>query len=503
MKHHITFIAENFFGRPDIEELLARLQTKVRARRGPQSTITVRTLVAGLVTAMVVQGSPQIAMSARQIEGMTKHQRSLLGIGVVPTVSQLRRRLQRIETVLQATAGDDLDTLYAALQEFADVIVPASALIESGPMTVAVDTTLFDAHTPHYSQDELDMIVDPERRKNLSESTKRGLRHIAKADESTLRRHYDSGATYRKIERFTGPELTLGYGAVAAVQVGGRFEQCVRIAVRSASQHDVPPAVALVKSMIAAGIEIDLILADRGFSQSTELWLEELRRIGLPLIFDLKSTQQGYRGKVNGLLEIDGWLFLPSLPKKYWDLKRPAITASVEERAEYVRQVDLRADWAMRIKQTMPGDPHGARKLQLYSHVTKGSAKKGLGVRCPSCPKSMSNPNPKLKLCRQGCKLGEGCATKTIIWGAAQCPDTYQSTIFGTTPWTAAYSPRTGVERWFSHLKGGNNVDFVKALRVRGIVKTTLMTVLASAATNLRLRFNNAYNEDGWRGPDE
>lgn len=502
MKHEIKFIAEHFLERPDIVKLLEDMQTKVRARRGPQSTVSVRTLIAGVVVALVVQGSPQIASAARTIDGMTRHQRKMLGITVVPTTSQLRRRLQRIETVLRSTAGDELDAIYAELEWFAEVIVPGSAVIGSGRMKLAVDTTLFDAHTPHYSQVELDMIKDPARRKDLANSTKHGLRHIAQADESTLRRHYDSDASYRTIERFTGPEITLGYGAVAVVQVGGRFEQCLRIAVRSANQHDVPPSVALIKSIIASGIEVDLVLADRGFSQSTELFLEELRNIGLPLVYDLKSTQQGYQGMVNGLLQIDGWLFLPSLPKKYWHLKRPAVTATDAEKAEYLHLVDSRADWALRVKQTLPGDPNGARKLQLYSPVTKGSSPKGFGIRCPSCPKSMANPNPKLKLCRQGCKPGQGCATKTIIWGAAQAPDTYQPLVFGTTPWVTAYGPRTGVERWFSRLKGGKNVDFVMALRVRGIVKTTLMTVLAAVATNLRLRYSDAYN-NGWRGPDE
>jgi len=485
MKHEIKFIAEHFLERPDIVKLLEDMQTKVRALRGPQSTISVRTLIAGLVVAMVVQGSPQVAIAARLIDGMTRHQRKLLGIRVVPTVNQLRRRLQRIETVLRATAGDELDTILAELENFAEVTVPASAIIEPGPITLAVDTTLFDAHTPHYSQLELDMIKDPERRKVLAKSTKHGLRHIAEAKENTLRRHYDPDASYRKIDRFAGPELTLGYGAVAVVQVGGRFEQCLRIAIRSANQHDVPPAVALVKAIVASGIEVDLVLADRGFSQSTELWLNELRIIGLPLVFDIKSTQQGYQGMVNGLLQIDGWLFLPSLPKKYWNLNRPAVTACDEEKSEYLRLVDLRAEWALRVKQTLPGDPHGARKLQLYSHVTKGSSTKGFGIRCPSCPESMANPNPKLKHCRNGCKPGQGCATKSIIWGAAQAPDTYQPLVFGTTPWVAAYGPRTGVERFFSRLKNGINVDWVKALRVRGLVKTTLMTVLAAVATNL------------------
>jgi len=501
MKHEITFLCEQFFGRRDIEELLNRLEIKVRPRRGPRSTITIRTLVVGLIAAMVVQGSPQIAPAARLIEGMTRHQRRMLGIGVVPSVSQLRRRLQRLETVLKETAGDDLEKLYAELQEFADVIVPASAVTGTGPITVAVDTSLFDAHTPHYSQAELDMIADPAQRPNLKNSTKRGLRRIAEADQSTLRRYVDLDGTYRVVERFAGPEITLGYGVIGAVEVAGDIEQCLRVAVRSANQHDVPPAVAALQS-IAHGTQIELVLGDRGFSQSTDQFLNALRNLDMPVVFDLKAPQQGYKATVNGLLQIDGWLFLPSLPKKYWKLIKPAITASDEDTAEYDELVTARAQWALRVKQTVPGDPNKARKVQLYSYVTTGSQPKGFGIRCPSCPESMSNSNPALKLCRAGCKPGQGCATKSIVWGAEQCPDTYQPVLFGTAAWKAAYAPRTGVERFFSRLKNAKGVAFVGGLKVRGLVKVTLMTALAAVATNLRLRFNRDY-EKGWRGPDE
>jgi hypothetical protein len=205
---------------------------------------------------------------------------------------------------------------------------------------------------------------------------------------------------------------------------------------------------------------------------------------------------------VNGCLEIDGWLFLPSLPKKYWNLIKPKIIASAEEKAEYLRLVTERARWALRVKHAVDGDRMKARKVQLYSPVTKGSAATGFGVRCTSCPASMANANPELKMCRKGGTSGKACATKTIVWGAKQCPDTYQPVLFGTEDWATDYAPRTGVERFFSRLKNGKNVDFVKSLKVRGLVKVTLLTALAAVATNLRLRYNEAYAA-GWRGPDE
>ena len=502
MKHEITFLRENFFGRADVEALLARLEATVVPRRGPKSKVTIRTLITGLLLAMVVQGSPQISVAVKLIEGMHKKQRKRLGITVIPTESQMRRRLQRLETVFTRDASNDLDELFRLLQETVDDLITASTVPSTGPVTLAVDTTLFDAHTPHYKQVELDMVRDPTQRPKLSTSTKRGLRRLAEAEQKTLRKHLDLDASYRVIERFTGPEVTLGYGGIAVVEVDGDYEQCVRIAVRTAAAHDVPPAVAAMRSLLDQGAHIVRVLADRGFSQSTSQFLDSLRDLELPVVFDLKSNQQGYKGTVNGLLEIDGWLFLPSLPKKYWNLIKPAITASDEDKATYDELVNHRAHWALRVKQTLPGDPTKSRKVHLYSYVTKGSEPSGIGIRCPSCPKSMNNPNPELKLCRAGCKPGQGCATKTIIWGADQCPDTYQPLLFGTTPWKIAYKSRSGVERFFSRLKNAKGVNFVTNLRVRGIIKVTLMTALAAVATNLRLRYNRAY-ADGWRGPDE
>ena len=502
MKHEVAFLREQFFGRADVEERLARLEATVVPLRGPKSTITMRTLVAGLVAAILIQGSPQVASAARIIEGMTRHQRRSLGIKIVPTESQLRRRLQRLETVINRDTCNDLDEIYKIVEDLASDLLAPSTVPATGPVNLAVDTSLVDVPTPHYSQQELDMIADPEQRPAFKNSTRRGLRRLAGVEQQTLRKHLDLDATYRVVERFTGPEITLGYGIIATVEVDGALEQCMRLSVRSANQHDVPPAVAAIRSMLAQGAEIASVLADRGFSQSPEKFLDGLRSVGLPVVFDLKSTQQGYRGTINGLLEIDGWLFLPSLPKKYWDLKRPAVTASDEDKAEYDELVNARAQWAMRVKQAVAGDPTKSRKVQLYSPVIKGSAPSGFGIRCQSCPTSMANPNPALKVCRKGCKPGQGCATKTIVWGAAQCPDTYQPLLFGTTAWKAAYVSRSGVERFFSRLKNAKGVDFASNLKVRGIIKVTLMTALADVATNLRLRFNRDY-ENGWRGPDE
>ena len=57
-------------------------------------------------------------------------------------------------------------------------------------------------------------------------------------------------------------------------------------------------------------------------------------------------------------------------------------------------------------------------------------------------------------------------------------------------------------ERFFSRLKNAERIDFASNLKVRGIIKVTLMTALAAVATNPQLRFNRDY-ENGWRNPDE
>ena len=57
-------------------------------------------------------------------------------------------------------------------------------------------------------------------------------------------------------------------------------------------------------------------------------------------------------------------------------------------------------------------------------------------------------------------------------------------------------APRTGVGRSILFTdENANGVDFSANVRVRGLVKVSLMTTLAAASTNLRLRYNSAYND--------
>jgi hypothetical protein len=109
-----------------------------------------------------------------------------------------------------------------------------------------------------------------------------------------------------------------GYGIEAYCQTGPR-EFLSSIAVGSADRDDRPPSMRLLKRVLDQGIPVKRLAMDRGFSQAPA-FLEEVRSLGCAPVFDLKKGQAGRTPSWRGCVILDGWPFVPSVPKRLWDL---------------------------------------------------------------------------------------------------------------------------------------------------------------------------------------
>ena len=67
--------------------------------------------------------------------------------------------------------------------------------------------------------------------------------------------------------------------------------------------------------MLDQGLTVKRLAMDRGFSQDSA-FLEEVRSLGCAPVFDLKQGQAGQTPSWRGCVVLDGWPFVPSVPKR-------------------------------------------------------------------------------------------------------------------------------------------------------------------------------------------
>ena len=172
-----------------------------------------------------------------------------------------------------------------------------------------------------------------------------------------------------------------------------------------------------------------------------------------------------------------------------------------------MRHPIVEADLRVRGAAPVPDSPLGPPRSALHPALLPLREAPGrwralsLFVACRLYGKHQSKALPCWLSVGPARPAGNRCAINAVVWKAEDEPTTWQVPPFNSPQWKPEYNPRTGVERHFGYLKTSNGVKFTARVRVRGIVKMSIVAVIAVATSNIKLRYNAAYG-DGWRGPD-
>lgn len=276
----------------------------------------------------------------------------------------------------------------------------------------------------------------------------------------------------------TEDKTVFGYGAVT---VGGTHENYGYVYgfdLIAANEYDVPASLKVMDGLREVGYEIKELIGDRGFSQAAK-WRDGVRSRGAMPIFDLKIAQGDRDPDWKGCLVLQGWPYLPQLPKRLWKLTRPGLSAPQEKLDQFRKDLAERELYALMVHGRP--DPHGARVTSpLHRNRRLG---------CPKVPGSMRKRDPKLAICGGGHGDNEACGIGSATFKSEVVPQTFQYPVWGTEAWAKKYAKRTNVERGFSSLKNPDVIGLTPGLyRMRGLVKMSILVACMWVAHNLHLR---------------
>lgn len=248
---------------------------------------------------------------------------------------------------------------------------------------------------------------------------------------------------YRAGKNAAPKGVFVGYDAHISVDVAGCGDRYAPSLIRGlslqpAGSSKTDAGIDLIDALIKAGVPIEEVLVDRGYSYGTnQNWADRLCGRDIEQVFDLHSNQKRVRpGPDPRMIYIDGQLFTAAIPTHLKKLPAFAIGMTVEEKAALTKRYDERSRWGFK----QMGGPDLARRTQRY----RGPALAGT-VRCPNVPESMelSVDNRPLTDCVEGADCGCGA---TITLGPDDELGTRQRTIYGTRAWAESYGRRNAVE---------------------------------------------------------
>lgn len=281
-----------------------------------------------------------------------------------------------------------------------------------------------------------------------------------------------------KTDKDADQKLVFGYGGVT---VGGTHENYGYVYgfdLIPANDYDVPASLKVMDALTAGGYQIDEIIGDRGFSQAVR-WCNGARSRGVMPIFDLKVGQGDRDPDWKGCLVLQGWPYLPQLPKRLWTLLRPGLLAPEAKWTQFRKDAAERDLYSLL--------PHGKPAPGAARVESPLFRNRRLG--CPLVPGSMRKRDPKLMPCSGEHGLDEACCIKSATFKAEFAPTAYQFPIWGTPAWEKKYAKRTNVERGFSTLKNPDVIGMSPGLyRMRGRIKMSVLIACMWVAHNLHLR---------------
>jgi len=288
----------------------------------------------------------------------------------------------------------------------------------------------------------------------------------------------DPDARWRVIQRDDEPpKMHFGYQIVAIAATNPSVEYVRAIAVARANERDDHIAENLVERLQAASIPIRTLIVDRGFSQH-RAFLADMRNRDVSPAFDLRRDQDRRTPNWRGCLVLDGWPYLPSLPRRLWSLPRPAVNAPEKEKHAWRTAAAERERYALVVKEWL-----SSTAVRVVSPVFR---RRQMG--CKRMPHTVRTCDPTLAVCPGDHGPDDACCLKNGVWRAERAPWTYQCPAWGSRAWQTLYARRSAIERRFNMLKNADCVGFASGrIRWRGLPAVTLLCALGWVAHNLQL----------------
>ena len=417
------------------------------------------------------------------------------------TERQVRYVLEAIEKCLAHTQGrapelsdTDRQLRALALQKILDKIVASSLPAHlQRPSVLALDGTAIEsAARPRKA------------RRTAGSASSDDLALQADLDEGTqvdpdARWGYRTKTYDNKTTKCFGYELFAFVGVPAVGAPADVLPKLTwRFAQRPAGTDVVEPSFTVLDSLDEDGHAVSELLNDRAFSYKTaDRWATPLRERGIEQVFDLHEADRGVRDH-EGIRIIDGTPHCPATPDDLVRIERPRnlnpkplpAKATLEKRLQHRDEVKAVEEFHERIAER-----------ETWSFRFVGNGKKAGTTRwecpaqagkriCTHCPLSQGFPaetprvdNPPAAATKPKC-----CSQRTVTIPAEALAKTRQKHYWGSPDWIASYARRTHVEGFFGNLKNPDTGNVRRGwTRVVGLVKTSLLTACAIAATNMRL----------------
>jgi hypothetical protein len=486
---------DKFFLQPN-QALFEELDCSIQGSRGPR-LLTSRTLLGGLVYLGMASGTKTLTKLERLLkDDATQGQLQLL-MGVAPGPLHQHREIKppsrdRLYRVYKALArgfkregqGREIfgeHALQDALRKLSCQLLESSAPTPPARAEFTVDTTDIWAACRTIRQSHLQggqRAADPDARWRVK-----------------ARGELDPDAPARKArsEKWA-PEnkLVFGYGGIAIGGTHDNYGYVYGCDLIPADKYDVPVSLRILDELLAAGQPIGELIADKGFSGG-QPWLNGVRRRGVMPIFDLKEGQGDENVMWKGCLVLQGWPYLPQLPKKLWCLHRPGLQAPAKKWKQFRDDITERQKYAL-VSHGYP-TPTSAR---VTSPIFRNRR-----IACERIRFSKRNYDPELAVCPGDHGDDEACCIRSATFKVESAPLAYQYPIWGTPAWEEKYAKRTNVERGFSTLKNPDVVGFRPGLfRIRTLVKVSMLVACMFVAHNLLLRkLDEGRRAKGWIRP--
>jgi len=113
---------------------------------------------------------------------------------------------------------------------------------------------------------------------------------------------------------------------------------------------------------------------------------------------------------------------------------------------------------------------------------------KPASASAPTAPSPRASPPRQVEATPAAATKPKCCSQRTVTIPAEALAKTRQQHYWGSPAWIASYARRTHVEGYFGNLKNRDSGNVRRGwTRVVGLVKTSIMTACAIAATNIRL----------------
>ena len=449
-------------------------------RSGRPRSFTPRMLLLGLML-IADEGTMHLSRVVKTLNGLDKESKSRLGLGFTVTRRQVEHLYARIceildsptvghavgpalETVVDARRGDDdLAERFRGFDEFCDKVVEASHQKAKKSGSIAVDGTGVESWgTRRTDKDTGEIRV-----------TDTDARWKARSEDSPWKKP------------IFGFDLTVAVQVPDAVDAAENeqvelFARSIRF--RPATHR---PVATGLETLTAAhsqirreGGEPGDVLVDREYTATLDGsgFLNPARALGFDPVFDLKTNQLGIRGTVHGALIIDGQPFSPATPPDMRLIAAPPVNAPTSEKIKYQQKINARSSYAL--VRHGRGLGNGAQDYVCPAHAGKISCPLS-GVVNPLLLPAVHAPAKA--------KPGSVCAKKFTRFHAHELP-LNQRELYGSFEWMLSMSRRNLVEGFFGNLKNEATENLKRgSIRVRGLVKTGMMTLFSVVAANLRL----------------